>query len=102
MRTYSNNSILYYMHKKTKNLRAPRPLVGLETVPRRSRPGVTLEEATADVDEVEGPDNDEGMVADEGVDVVANGSWEHKKLRAKVSILLYLSRDVAGPVKMTG
>ena len=36
---------------------------------------------------VEGPTNDEGMVADEGVDVVANGSWEHKKLWAKISML---------------
>ena len=59
-------------------------------------------EETADVDKVEGPTNDEGMVANKGVYVVANGSWEYKKLQAKISMLWYLLRDVAGPVKMTG
>lgn len=62
-----------------------------------------LEEATAAVDEVngrEGPDN-EGLV-DEGIDGIANGSWEQRKLRAKSSMARYLSGEVAGPLKMTG
>ena len=47
----------------------------------------------AGVEEVEGceaPANDEG--------VLPKGSWEHKKLRANLSIAVNFSRPAAGPV----
>ena len=57
-------------------------------------------------DNVEGSeDNVEGSEVpanDEGVHDIAKGSQLHKKLRAKSSMAWYLSRFVAGPLKITG
>jgi hypothetical protein len=53
--------------------------------PHEFRPvecGVALEEATGGVDKVEGCEGCEAPANDEGVDIIAKGSWEHKKLRA--------------------
>ena len=58
---------------------------------------VALDEAG--VDEVEGC---ETPANDEGVQDIANGSWLHKKLRAKVSMARYFCSFVAGPLKITG
>ena len=73
---------------------------------------VALKEATAGVDNVEGcEDNVEGSgddvegseapANDKGVHDIAKGSWLHKKLQAKSSMARYLSRFVAGPLKIT-
>ena len=47
------------------------------------------------MDEVEGC---EAPADDEGVLVIAKGSWEHKKLRANFSTALNFSRSAAGPL----
>ena len=51
------------------------------------------------MDKVEGC---EVVANDEGVHEIAKGSWLHRKLQAKVSMAWNFSRDVAGPLKITG
>ena len=56
-------------------------------------------------DNVEGSEDDvegsEALANDKGVHDIAKGSRLHKKLRAKSSMAQYLSRFVAGPLKIT-